>query len=203
MSRRAATWTWTLLLALVLASCGAESGASRDAPRVSKRTTATTAPSTTSTTVPPPYSFDGSVPPPKLINTGTDYAAIVKSLDDYAHWLYAHNPNSVLASEIALVGTDAYSTLADDLADLTSQDMRIYDTASVLQTVEVVSTLANAASLRIGYTDKNKVLVNSHGNLVDTKQLSPRSEFLVLLAADSTGRWRIASSEPASSDSSQ
>ncbi len=51
----------------------------------------TVAPTTTTTM--PEFSFDDSVPPPELINTGTDYVAILKSLESYGNWLAAHRPD--------------------------------------------------------------------------------------------------------------
>src|SRR5262245_1311496 len=85
--------------ALALAGCGGSGD------RAASDHTTTSAPApTTTTTVPPPYSFDNSVPPPKLINTGSNYASIARSLDDYGHWLYAHHPDPVLAAEISIVG---------------------------------------------------------------------------------------------------
>ena len=41
----------------------------------------------------PLYSFDNSVPPPKLINTGTNYKQILQSLLDYGNWISAHRPD--------------------------------------------------------------------------------------------------------------
>ena len=94
-----------------LAACS-QADASGDAEKESKpKVTTTTAPSTTTTTTPPPYSFDGSVPAPPLVNTGTDYEAIFRSLDAYEHWLFAHNPNEALAGEIVVVGTELYEAL--------------------------------------------------------------------------------------------
>jgi hypothetical protein len=55
----------------------------------------------TTTTTEPPYSFDGSIPPPRLVNTGTDYDAMVRSLAEYAAWLEAHHPDLCLISEVA------------------------------------------------------------------------------------------------------
>ena len=71
----------TLIALCTLAACS-QADASGDAEKQSKpKVTTTTAPSTTTTTTPPPYSFDGSVPAPELINTGTDYEAIYRSLE--------------------------------------------------------------------------------------------------------------------------
>jgi hypothetical protein len=192
MSRRAATWTSVILLALVLASCGAEADASADASRASRRTTTTTVAPTTTTTVAPPYSFDGSVPPPKLINTGTDYAAIVKSLDDYGHWLYAHNPDRSLVGEVAVVGTQPQQRMDRDMATLSERNFRIYDTASNLIEAEVITARDSAVSLRLHYADDKKVLVDHTGQTVDVQSLPKSTTEFVLLASDSTGRWRLA-----------
>ena len=80
MTRRGVSWVSIALLALILAGCGASADASDGNPTAKSTSTTTVAPTTT-TTVPPPYSFDGSVPPPKLVNTGTDYEAIYRSLE--------------------------------------------------------------------------------------------------------------------------
>jgi hypothetical protein len=199
MSRRAATWTSVILLALLGAGCGA--GASADASRAEKRTTTTTAaPRTTTTTVPPPYSFDGSVPPPPLMNTGTDYAAIVKSLDDYGHWLYAHHPDRTLVGEIAVTGSEPQQRMDRDMATLIDRNLRIYDTASVLEKTEIVSVQESAVSLRLHYSDDAKVLVDKQHEVLDTEPLPTQSTAFVLLNADSTGRWRFGSVEYAQSD---
>ena len=79
MSKWAAAWVPFALCAVLLAGCGAGSHAAAE--ESDGLPTATSTPAPTTTTVPPPYSFDGSVPPPPLLNTGTDYEAIYRSLD--------------------------------------------------------------------------------------------------------------------------
>ncbi len=81
MSKRAASWVSFVLCAVLLAGCGAGSHAAAEESDGLPTATSTTAPAPTTTTVPPPYSFDGSVPPPPLLNTGTDYEAIYRSLE--------------------------------------------------------------------------------------------------------------------------
>ena len=87
----------TLIALCTLAACS-QADASGDMEKESKpKVTTTTAPSTTTTTTPPPYSFDGSVPAPPLVNTGTDYEAIFRSLSAYGRWLVRTQSGSSVA----------------------------------------------------------------------------------------------------------
>jgi hypothetical protein len=200
MTRRGVFWMSIALLALVLAGCGGSADASADASDghpTAKPSTSTTVAPTTTTTVPPPYSFDGSVPPPKLVNTGTDYEAIIRSLDAYSHWLYAHNPDRALVGEVAVPASTPYNRIDGDLSDLATDELRVYDTASQLTSVQVVSTQGNAVSLRATYSDDHKVLVDRAQKVIDNKVLPASSTFVVLLTSDDTGRWRLAAVDPA------
>ena len=49
----------------------------------------------------PLYSFDNSVPPPKLVQTGTDYKRIMQSLLDYENWMAAHHVDPGLVRKVA------------------------------------------------------------------------------------------------------
>jgi hypothetical protein len=181
-----------LLLALVLASCGAESDASRDAPRASKGTKATTAPSTTTTTVPPPYSFDGSVPPPKLINTGTDYASVFSSLATYASWLKSHRPSVDLLSEVAVVGSTFYDRTASDLKILAQHNVRFVEHREPYE-ILVVNARDGLVALRVIEHISSEQLVRFDGTAVDTRTFANPLSWTALLRIDRDGRWRLAS----------
>src|SRR5262245_34419066 len=106
-----------LVPALALCAC---SGTSRNETKskVAPVAPTTTVPRATSTTTQPPatpYSFDDSVPPPPLINTGTDYIAITRSLIAYDAWLLSHHPDLRLAENVTPQGTNPYKSLAHDL----------------------------------------------------------------------------------------
>jgi hypothetical protein len=197
-------WGAAFCLAALLAACsGDDDGAvvarattTKPAAAETTEPVATTIPATTTTTVPPPYSFDNSVPAPTLVNTGTDYDAIFRSLDGYVHWLRGHDPDSAKLDEVVVIGTQGYTTTKNDLDGLAESDLRIYDSASVIQQVEVASEALPTVSLRVTYSDRSRVLVRRDGSVADEKDLPPTSTWIVLLSADSTGRWRIASSTP-------
>ncbi len=192
---------WGLVALLcVAAACGGggddDAGspgadASADASPTSARTTAV--PPTTTTTV-PPYSFDGSVPAPELLNTGTDFDAIARSLDAYGHWLLAHNPDPELIDEIAVPGSEAEASYQGDLTGLREHDLRLYDSASVIERVEVATSSADLVTLRVYYSDESAVVVRRDGSVQDEGPLPPTSTWIVTLAADATGRWRYVSS---------
>jgi len=84
----------------------------------------TTIPRTTTTTSTPDFSFDDSVPPPKLINTGTNYVAILKSLSAYGNWLAAHRPDPALVSTIVAGGTKENELFKRDLTRLRDNNRR-------------------------------------------------------------------------------
>ncbi|MGQ0826048.1 MAG: hypothetical protein ACT4OX_13640 [Actinomycetota bacterium] len=197
---------WAIALGLALAAgCSGGDDDSEESRTTTPVTEATTvpAPSTTTeaepttTTTVPLYSFDGSVPPPPLVNTGTDYEAIYRSLDAYQHWLYGHNPDPQLIDEIVVPGTSIYAAYERDVGILIDNDARDYDTASVVTGVEVTAEEPSAVTLLVEYTDDRKVIIGRDGNVIDEAQLQSPSRSIVVLTVDATGRWRVAASENA------
>ena len=77
--------------------------------------TTTSPPESSTTTTVPPYSFDGSVPAPELVNTGEDFDAIYRSLDAYDFWLDAHNPDPTLVENFTVKGSAQYDTQIQDV----------------------------------------------------------------------------------------
>ncbi|HEX5097696.1 MAG TPA: hypothetical protein VFX21_16855, partial [Acidimicrobiia bacterium] len=159
-------------------------------------TTTTSAPATTTTTVPSPlFSFDGSVPAPDLVNSGTDYEAIYRSLDAYAQWINAHHPHPAAVDEIYVEGTPLYDAAVSDMHKLLQYRYRWYRTASVLTTVEVVGATSDLVVLRVNYAQDRTVVVRSDGGVSDDQQLPASSTRTVTLRLDEKGHWRIESSE--------
>jgi hypothetical protein len=140
------------LLALILAGCGASADASDGNPTAKSTSTTTVAPTTT-TTVPPPYSFDGSVPPPKLVNTGTDYEAIYRSLSEYGDWLLAHQPDASLVR-----GTSSgrpSERLTHDVDVVRVGTARLVEVQQPLK-YKLSRSLPSAASLRVQKTCRHR-----------------------------------------------
>jgi hypothetical protein len=185
--------------ALALTACSSSGGGGHatdtaTTASTTAKTTTTLAPTTT-TALPPPYSFDGSVPAPELINTGTDYEAIYRSIDAYSHWLYSHHPDESLIAEVYAPGSEAYDNVRDDVRTLVDGDYRVYDTASVIEKVEVATALPDVVTLRVHYTDDREEIVRRDGTVTDSEQLPSPSIGIVLIRADTAGRWRVASAE--------
>ena len=113
-----------IAVAVGLAACsgGSKAAVPRDS-SVSRGSgssaSATTAhPGPTTTTSRPEYSFDDSVPPPKLLNTGTNYVAIVKSLEIYGNWLSAHRPDLAFGPRILRPDPELLVLFSRDLVRL-------------------------------------------------------------------------------------
>ncbi len=185
------------LCVVALAAC---SGGDDDDDDVSSATTDTTvattttappAPTTTTLAPPPLYSFDGSVPAPPLNITGDDFDAIFRSLNAYLSWLYAHNPDIELVSEIASPGSAQHDTIVQDLGSVAQRELRIYDDALV-ESVEVADTAEGIVTLRVRYSGGRRVLVDNAGNIVDDTPFAPLDQ-IVLLSTSPTGQWRVSS----------
>ena len=188
-----------VLVTLALGACsGDDNDASADADAPPSSTTAlaesttTLPPEPTTTTTVPLYSFDGSVPPPELVNMGDDYEAIYRSLDAYDFWIDAHNPDPELVKNFAVEGTDQYETQLGDVETLLSTDARSYVIEPDAASVELIDQQENVVSLRVEYPQRYRVLVDRSGNVIDEATVAPRS-LIVLMSADPLGTWRLSS----------
>lgn len=193
-------------LAATLTACGSSSA---DSPAATARqATEPVAPATTSTTRPapttttpttsttmPPYSFDGSVPAPELVNTGDDYEAIAKSLLGYIAWLKRHNPDPELLDEVIVNGTDVYRRARDNIAALMDQGFRYYDVDQQFE-VDVVTVDGDRVSCLVGEQLAAEQLIDSEGRVLEERRSQGRREEVLLLMRGATGRWRIAAITP-------
>ncbi len=96
------------------------------------------APSTTTTTV-PLYSFDNSVPPPEILNTGTNYKKILQSLLDYANWTGAHRVEPSLAVNFTAPSSTIDAGYRHDLGLLRDDRKRAYEVRNGQDEIRIVS----------------------------------------------------------------
>jgi hypothetical protein len=179
---------------LALSACGGSQTEST-APHGAAAST-TSAPSTTSTTAAAPklpYSFDDNAPPPPLLNTGTNYVEIAKSLLDYSNWLLSHRPDSTLIERVAPRGSEAYGSLAHDLPILRLTSRRLYEVASAPRHIDVVSMRPGAVSLRDRQYLQRQVVVDSNGHLVDQRTRATVPTTYEVLLVRFGQRWYLAS----------
>jgi hypothetical protein len=186
-----------LVGALLAGACGTSSsdaqGKTPSDPGVA-RTTPTTrrAPTTTTPTTVPAYSFDNSVPPPKLVNTGNDYIAILKSLDAYSNWLAAHRPDPELVDAFVAAGTRLHDSYVKTLTALRDRSQRFIELRSRDDTYTLVSATRDAVSMNVIQRITSHRVVDSVGHTVDEARFAGDTRYRVL-AVRSHGRWFIAS----------
>lgn len=184
------------MLAPVLALCACSGASHTESSSRGVRVAPTTLPRATTTTRPTPatpYSFDDSVPPPKLVNTGTNYIAIASSLIDYEEWLLARHPDPLLIDQIAPRGFPARKALANDIPILQQTNRRLVERVSAPNTFAVVSARPDVASIQLTQHLTREEVFDSTGRLVSVHDTST-TKYLLLIARV-RNRWYLASSD--------
>lgn len=187
---------------VALAACGGGGGASSPSRAEPEPTTTTTAPEAEiDLSEPIPAGSLHGTPRPPLENTGDDYVAIFESLEANFRWL-TENPDPTLVSEIYVPETEDHATQVDVFEELVANNWHAADDGYRLISVEVVSVEPDVVTLRVTDTLPYEQIVDRNGDRVGAGRGNDPapSEKVVLLARDSTGRWKfadLASTEPA------
>jgi len=176
----------------VLVACSGGSGGAggKASPKTSPSTTAP--PATIDLSKPIPGGSLHGTPRPPLENTGTDYAAIFKSLDVNLRWL-SENPDLSVVSQLFVPGTLGHDARISGYQYLTDNGYRFADEGYHLISVDVVDVQSDAVSLRVVQQLAFERVVDSNGQQIgELKEHGPAESTNVLLAP-SDGRWRVAS----------
>ena len=155
------------------------------------RPAGTLRPRSTTTTTTPEFGFHDSVAPPPLVNTGTDYVAILKSLGGYGNWLAAHHPDPALASTIIAAGTKLHDTFALDLTHLRDNGTRLIERLGGPSRYTILSATPNAFSARV----VEDIVV--HETVVPTGRVTSRRRYAapttyLMLAVMFEAHWHFA-----------
>jgi glucose/arabinose dehydrogenase len=194
------------LIAVALAGCSSAatrtSGAPAPRPAVPSHpatTTATEAPPDAATTIRPAAGFQDTPPPPAIHATGSDYVAIVTSLMRYRDWTAAHHPDPALSAEIMQRGT---AIVESDVADLTMLRTKRLTVASVdkHQDFTVVSVHGPLMTFRMRERLVSDQWFDAAHHVVRTDLYPDPHDYVVVMARDATGRWRIADLTPVALD---
>jgi hypothetical protein len=157
------------------------------------RVTAHTA--TTARTVPthptPAFSFDDSVPPPKLVDTGTDYVAVLNSFHLYGDWLAAHRPDPALIPNLLVPGR-TFDDFASNLAWYRANGRRAIDLLRGSIDVTVVSARPDAFSARVVEDITAHQELDAHGTVTAEVRYPAPTTYIILVVRVSD-KWRIAS----------
>jgi hypothetical protein len=158
-----------------------------------RRTTTATAPGVTPTAT-PEFSFDESVPPPKLVNTGTDYVAILKSLGAYGNWLAAHRPDPARVSTIITAGTTLHDRFAGDLMRLRDNGKRLIEELGGPSKYTIISKRPTAFSAKSVEDVRAHRTVVASGRVTSEERRTAPTTYLMLVILV-RGHWYLASNE--------
>jgi hypothetical protein len=143
----------------------------------------------------PPYSFDGSVAPPRIVDTGSNLVAIGTSLVYYSQWLYAHDPDDALIPRFAARASRVEAAATKDLGLLRKYNRRIYEVETRASHFSVISTDGTAASLRFVQYLSWRRAVRPGGLVVDELSFVPPTTYVVVMVKNSQQRWRLVTLE--------
>ncbi len=178
---------------VMLAACSQSTTTGAPAGTTIGTTVGTTAaePGATVSMTRPEFSFDDSVPPPRLVNTGTDYVAILKSLENYGSWLAAHRPDPALASNVLAGGTRLLVLFSRDLTRLRDNSRREIEQDQHPSRYTIVSTTPDAFSIRVDEGAQVHKVVDATGRVMSQLRSDSPATYLDL-AVLSGGRWLLA-----------
>ncbi len=159
-----------------------------------RRHPTTTIPSRTTTTTRPDFSFDDSIPPPELVNTGTDYVAILTSLESNVNWQTAHRPDPALVPLVAAGGSRFFASLSSDVTSLHDERERLVETLGGPTTYTITSATQNAFSAKAVEDIDAHRLFDSTGHVIDAARFSGMTTYQDLVVRDD-GKWRFASAD--------
>ena len=139
----------------------------------------------------PVTGFDDTTPPPALHATGTDYPAILRSIEGYRYWLRAHHPDAALVPQVYAPGTAGFPLLAGDLRYLRTRGQRAIsiDDHFRYTTASVHGSLVTLRGHEVLTEDR---LVDRAGRVVRVIPYPAPLDFVMIMIRDATGRWRLA-----------
>jgi hypothetical protein len=181
---------------VAMSACSSAKSAATDAPTSAavRVTTTTVHPRATTTTSTPDFSFDDSVPPPKLVNTGKNYVAILKSLEAYGSWTIAHRPDPALLNGFVASGTKLREAYVKLFTSLSNESQRFVEVLDGPDDIRLVSTTSDAFSATIVQRIVWRRVVDTSGHAVREAHFSGLTTYLVL-AVRNSGRWVLASTK--------
>jgi len=143
------------------------------------------------------YSFEPNPTAPALDDTGSDVAAIAKSLLHYADWLSAFNPDPRLVQGVAAPSSTFDSSVRHDIGILHRLDRRYYEIESAPSEARVLQAREDTATIK--YTQHivvQRVVDRNNKVASEQKFTSPTTSYIVVLVRVSSRRWLIADVEP-------
>lgn len=176
---------------------GSAAGSAPTAPAPSVTTGRPKSPGRAAISVPattPEFSFDDSVPPPRLVNTGTDYAAILRSLEAYGNWIGAHRPDPALALHTVARGTRLLDAYVHDIRILKENDKREIERLTGPTSYTILSATPDAFSARVVENISVHQIIDRSGHVVSERRYAGATTYLDVCVL-ANGRWYLAAAD--------
>jgi len=131
----------------------------------------TAVPRTTAPSPRPLYSFDDSVPPPHVANTGTDYEKILQSLLDYSDFVRAHREDPALAVKFTAPGSNSDAAARHTVTYLRDHGLRGFVVRNGPSEIRIISRTPSVFTARLTEHIVTQQLVDRAGKVVDQRRM--------------------------------
>ena len=188
-----ATWGRQVISISLLgfAACSSSGTSKATAPRSAPPTTPAR-PTTRTTSATPLYSFDNSVPPPKLVNSGTNFKKILQSLLDYANWTVAHRVDPSLAANFTAPNSAIDAGYRHDLGVLRDDKKRGYEIRNGDNEIRIVSQTPTVFSARVNEHIVTQKIVDPSGRVTSHRRMSAPTTAYQYVVVRVGERWYLA-----------
>jgi hypothetical protein len=187
-----ATWGRQVISISLLGFAACSSSSQKAAAPSSAPPTSSARPTSTTTTTVPLYSFDNRVPPPKLVNTGTNYKDILQSLLDYANWTVAHRVEPSLAANFTAPHSAIDAGYRHDLGVLRADKKRGYEVRNGKDEIRIVSQTPSVFSARVNEHIVTQNIVDPSGKVTSRRRMSAPTTAYQYVVVRVGERWYLA-----------
>jgi hypothetical protein len=128
---------------------------------------------------------------PTPTETGTDFVAIARSIDEYHGWLLAHRPDPALARVIYQPGTQSYLEFTRNLTALRARSETLVSIGQRC-TYALASVQPALVTLRVHEVIAEDRTLDRQGRVVRVTPYAAPNDYVVVLTRDAGARWRLA-----------
>ncbi len=191
--REVATWGRQVIFISMLgfAACSSAGTPKATRPPPAPRTTVAL-PTTTTTTTIPLYSFDDSVPPPKLVDTGTNYKKILQSLLDYGNWLASHRPDAALIANVAAPASSLEGAFRHDLTILRNTKQRLFEVRDGKNEIVLTARQRSVFTARVREHIVTHRVIDGSGHVTSERRPKSRTTTYRYVVVRTVAGWRLA-----------
>ena len=175
---------------LAVAACGGHNAQTAHAALHAELPKTHRAVTTTSTTI----GYHDRVAPPPLIETGTDYAAILTSQLEYANWIAEHDVDTSHIANVAAPGSPWETALRADVRELQHHHAHFDERYDGPAHIALVSVLPDVVSARYTQHLTRQAWIDARGNTTNvTIPTAPTTSYIVVMARVGPAGWRLVS----------